>query len=92
MSPSSDNSATNEKKYLTLGSAEEIDSAIHLIFDAFENTCLHEEAVRQAKERAAKVYSGEKKDRTLVVIDQLGHMMDLQYWTKKERRTKYLLS
>ncbi|MFI4941506.1 MAG: hypothetical protein ACHP7O_14345 [Burkholderiales bacterium] len=92
MSPSSRNLTKNEQKYFTIGSAEEIDSAIHLIFDAFENTCLHQEAVRQAKEKAAQVYSDAERERALQVIDQLGRMMDLQYWEKREYKTSYFLS
>ncbi|CAN5121034.1 hypothetical protein BH11PSE11_BH11PSE11_24000 [soil metagenome] len=82
----------NDQRYSGLGSAEEIESAIELIFEAFEVTPLHEDAVMRAKKRAAQKFSGEQRDRAVVIIDQLGRMMDLRYWESKGRRKRHFLS
>jgi hypothetical protein len=92
MTSSHETDALARQKYFALGSPEEVRSAIDLIFEAFENTCHSEEAVLLAKQSASKLYDGKKRDRTLVMIEQLGFMMDLQYWEKKTRTTSYLLS
>jgi len=71
-----DDSAGNSFAFM-----EEVDSAIQYIFDAFETTSSHDEAVRYAKEKAAQSVGGEQKERTVQVIGQLGRMMDRDYWS-----------
>jgi hypothetical protein len=44
----------NEKIFFHFGIHDDIDSAIKMIFDAFENTPLHEEEIRLAMEKAAQ--------------------------------------
>jgi hypothetical protein len=92
MTSSHENDTLAGQKYFSLGSPEDVRSAIDLIFEAFENACDFEEAVLLAKKNASKLYDGKEKDRTLVLIEQLGFMMDHQYWKKKKRTTSYLLS
>lgn len=69
------------------GIVEDVNSAIQMIFDAFENTPLHGEAVRLAKKKAAASLSGEQRDKALVAIEKLGHLMDREHWAKKDRRS-----
>jgi hypothetical protein len=87
MIPISDDCATRENEHFKLRITGEVDSAIDLIFDAFENTPLHNEAVTMAKEKAAASYIGEQRDRALVIIEQLGHLMDRQHWENKNRQS-----
>lgn len=79
----------NNKGTLTVGMMDGVDSAIQMIFDAFENTSLHDQAVLHAKERAAQSYSGAQKERALEIIEQLGRMMDRDYWSAP---TPYIFS
>jgi len=74
---------------LTIGVVDDVDLAIQMIFDAFEDTPLYDEAILHAKEHAAQSCSGEQKDRTLEIIDQLGRVMDREYWSA---RTPYTFS
>jgi hypothetical protein len=74
-----------------LGDVGEVRVAIRLIFEAFESTTQHDLAVQQAKEAAVKSFSGEQQQRTLAIIDQLGRMMDPQYWKNDGRRRSYFL-
>ncbi|MFI4941590.1 MAG: hypothetical protein ACHP7O_14775, partial [Burkholderiales bacterium] len=86
MTPLSDKCATRQNEHYTLRITGDVDSAIDLIFDAFENTPLHHEAVKMAKEKAAASYIGEQRERALSIIEQLGHLMDRQHWEKKNQQ------
>jgi hypothetical protein len=53
--PSTSNiSMANEKIFFHFGVHDDVDSAIKMIFNAFGNTPLHEEAVRLAMEKATQ--------------------------------------
>lgn len=74
--------ATRENERHSFRFADDVNSAIKMIFDAFENTPLHDEAVRLAKEKATESLIGEQRNRALAMIEQLGSLMDREHWQK----------